>query len=108
MAAERLATSIRTMLVDAGRSGGSAFERDAAVVLRRVEQTARTAHANGAADSRAYFKLLDRVLAKLDDARSEAAPRGQPSGVALDTAVMRPVYLVVPCVAKRVGDGQEL
>jgi hypothetical protein len=79
VAAERLATSIRTMLVEAGRSGGSPFERDAAVVLRRVEQTARTAHADGAPDSRAYFKLLDRVLGTLDDARSEATAEDDPA-----------------------------
>jgi hypothetical protein len=65
LAAERLAAAIRTLLSEAGRGGGSAFERDAAVVLRRVEQTARAAHAAG--DERAYFKLLDRVLTKRDE-----------------------------------------
>ena len=67
LAAERLAGAIRTMLAEAGRGGGSAFERDAAVVLRRVEQTARAAQASAAGDARAYFKLLDRVLTKRDD-----------------------------------------
>jgi hypothetical protein len=79
VSAERLATSIRAMLVDAGRSGGTAFERDAAVVLRRVEQTARTAQSGGAGNPRAYFKLLDRVLGKLDDARPEVTPEDSPA-----------------------------
>lgn len=67
LAAEHLAAAIRTLLVEAGRGGGSAFERDAAVVLRRVEQTARAARASAAGDARAYFKLLDRVLASRRD-----------------------------------------
>lgn len=72
LAAERLAAAIRTMLAEAGRAGGSAFERDAAVVLRRVEQTARAAQASAGGDARAYFKLLDRVLTK----RAESAQAG--------------------------------
>jgi hypothetical protein len=68
LAAERLAAAIRAMLAETGRGGGSAFERDAAVVLRRVEQTARAAQASAAGDARAYFKLLDRVLTKRDEA----------------------------------------
>ena len=36
--AERLATSLRPVLEEAGRGAGSAFERDAAVVLRRLEE----------------------------------------------------------------------
>ena len=44
--AERLIDASETMLAEAGPGGGTAFERDAAVVLRRVEQTARAAHAD--------------------------------------------------------------
>jgi hypothetical protein len=73
VSAERLATEIRRIVLEAGRGGGSAFERDAAVVLRRIEQSARAAQAAAAGDSRAYFKLLDRVLAKRD-ATEPAAP----------------------------------
>jgi hypothetical protein len=76
---ERLGAAIRAMLREVAGSGGSAFERDVAVVLRRVEKTARTAHASGAGDSRAYFKLLDRLLARRDEpadaAGDEDAPR---------------------------------
>lgn len=74
---ERLAAAIRAMLREVEGSGGSAFERDVAVVLRRVEQTARTA----GNDSRAYFKLLDRLLSRRDEpaeaspSKAEEAPR---------------------------------
>ena len=68
--AERLATEIRRVLVEAGRSGGAPFERDAAVVLRRIEQTAR----NAGEDARAYLQLLDRVLTRRDAADNGAAP----------------------------------
>lgn len=71
--AERLAMEIRRVLLEAGHSGGAPFERDAAVVLRRVEQTARTA----GEDARAYLKLLDRVLAKRDGADDGAAPEAE-------------------------------
>jgi hypothetical protein len=58
---ERLATALRAMLQDAGGRGGSAFERDAAVVLRRVEETARRLHSEAAADPRAFLALAERM-----------------------------------------------
>jgi len=67
LSAERLGVAIRAMLAEVAGAGGSAFERDVAVVLRRIEQTARTAHASSGGP-RAYFKLLDRVLSPRDDA----------------------------------------
>jgi hypothetical protein len=39
--AERMIGALKPMLLDAGRGAGSAFERDAAVVLRRVEESVR-------------------------------------------------------------------
>ena len=36
--ADRLATALKPVIAEAGRHGGSAFERDAAVVLRRIEE----------------------------------------------------------------------
>jgi hypothetical protein len=67
LSAGRLAAAIRAMISEVGGTGGSAFERDVALVLRRVEQTARTAQASASGDVRAYFKLLDRVLSKRDE-----------------------------------------
>jgi hypothetical protein len=74
--AEHLGTALRQMLSEAGQRGGSAFERDAAVVLRRIEQTARGAHADDPGNPRAYLGLLDRVV------RQPAADRdsGDPAG----------------------------
>ena len=74
---ERLGAAIRAMLREVEGSGGSAFERDVAVVLRRVEQTARAAHAASADDSRAYFKLLDRLLSRRDEPASADAPQAE-------------------------------
>jgi hypothetical protein len=61
--AERLAGAIRQMLAEAGGGGGGTnFERDAAIVLRRIEQTARAAHDDDPGNPRAYLGLLDRVI----------------------------------------------
>ena len=72
--AERLGVAIRAMLTEVAGTGGSAFERDVAVVLRRIEQTARTARGSSGGRSRDYFKLLDRVLSSRDE-----APGAEPS-----------------------------
>ena len=39
--AERLATTLKPVLAEAGQGAGSSFERDAAVVLRRLEEAVR-------------------------------------------------------------------
>ena len=77
--AERLVEAIRHMLSEAGLPGGTAFERDAAVVLRRVAQAARTAHADDPGNPRAYLGLLDRMVGPSRDRdgggeASDAAP----------------------------------
>jgi hypothetical protein len=75
--ADRLATALKPVIAEAGRHGGSAFERDAAVVLRRIEETARDIRAADSSNRRAYLDLLGRVLR--DDgtpkAPEDAAPR---------------------------------
>ncbi len=45
--AARLSAALKTVVVEAGGHGGTAFERDAAVVLRRVESAARAFQAAG-------------------------------------------------------------
>jgi hypothetical protein len=69
---ERLAAAIRAMLRKVGGSG-AAFERDVAVVLRRIEQMARDA----GQDPRAYFKLLDRLLSRRDAPAEPEPPQGE-------------------------------
>jgi hypothetical protein len=72
--AQRLAARLRPILLEAGQGGGSAFERDAAFVLRRIEETARAAHTADPDNRRAYIDLLDRVLRKTDEPASGSAP----------------------------------
>src|SRR5439155_22551346 len=53
--AERLTAALKPMLADAGRSTGTAFDRDAAVVLRRIETAARDIRAINREDRRAFL-----------------------------------------------------
>jgi hypothetical protein len=75
--ADRLATTLKPILLEAGKGGGSAFERDAGVVLRRMEEAAREARAGNPSDRRALLDLLGRVIKKAD-----AQDSGNDAGVA--------------------------
>ncbi len=61
--AERLATSLRPVLEEAGRGAGSSFERDAAVVLRRLEEAVRDVRTFDQTNRQAFLELLRRVMA---------------------------------------------
>jgi|KBSMisStaDraftv2_1062788.scaffolds.fasta_scaffold23965_3 hypothetical protein len=58
----RLAAALKPLLTDSGQGGGTAFERDAAVVLRRIEDAARHGQGLGDAAPRALVELLGRVI----------------------------------------------
>jgi hypothetical protein len=73
--ADRLATALKPIVAEAGKHGGSAFDRDAAVVLRRIEETAREVAAAEPSNRRAYIELLARVL-KADP--TQQAADGEP------------------------------
>lgn len=60
--ADRLATALKPVIAEAGKHGGSAFDRDAAVVLRRIEEAARDVRTADGTNRRAYVDLLGRVL----------------------------------------------
>jgi hypothetical protein len=60
--ADRLVTALKPVIAAAGQHGGSAFERDAAVVLRRIGDAARERRTASQENSRAYLHLLGRVL----------------------------------------------
>jgi len=60
--AERLVAELKPLLTEAGQRGGSAFERDAAVVLRRLEAAARHLTAGAPGNRRAFLELLGRVV----------------------------------------------
>jgi hypothetical protein len=74
--AARLAATLRAALTEAGNQG-SAFERDAAVVLRRLEDAARRVRAGDTANGRALISLLGRVIQRN---RTEAPP-SEPEGL---------------------------
>jgi len=60
--AGRLVTELKAVLAEAAQGAGSAFERDAAVVLRRVEDAARDVRTVDQDNRRALLDLLRRVM----------------------------------------------
>ena len=71
--AERLAIALKSVLLEAGKRGGSAFERDAAVVLNRLADRAATGGAN-----RAFLDALRRVIRTDTEHDSLAGPPDTP------------------------------
>ena len=72
--AERLVSGLKPLLAEAGKGGGTAFERDAAGVLRRVEEAVREVRAAEQENRRAFLDLLGRVVRKGDGReRTDAA-----------------------------------
>ena len=76
--AGRLATALKPLLAEVGQEGGTPFERDAAVVLRRIEEASRGVGEIDRGNRRAFLELLGRVMRKSDDkepAHAEQPPR---------------------------------
>jgi hypothetical protein len=71
--ADRLATALRPVLAEAGKAGGSAFDRDAAVVLRRIEVAVRDLSTTDPSSRRVYLDVLGRVLTDPGPGDREAA-----------------------------------
>ncbi len=71
--AQRLAAALRPIIDQAGGRGGTAFEREAAVVLRRLEASVQAIHADEPSRARAFLEFL---------ARTADAPRSQPAPAA--------------------------
>jgi hypothetical protein len=71
--AERLVAALKPLLNEAGQRGGSAFERDAAVVMRRIEEAAGEVRAADESNRRAFLDLLRRVLKKPEDQPADAS-----------------------------------
>jgi len=75
LSAERLVNALKPLLAEAGKGAGSAFERDAAVVLRRVEDAARDARAIEPDNRRVLLDVIGRLIAKAPaDEREMPAP----------------------------------
>ena len=62
-AAARFLTELKPVLAEAGQGAGSSFDRDAAVVLRRLEQGVHDVPAEDRGNRRAFLALLGRVIA---------------------------------------------
>jgi hypothetical protein len=78
LAADRLIAALKPAIAEAGRGLGSAFERDAAFVLRRVGDTAREMQALEPENRRAFLDLLGRVIAdpsRSDQTAEDASPQ---------------------------------
>ncbi len=78
--AERLAAALKPVLNEVGKGSGTSFERDAAVVLRRVEAAARDMSADHGGDRRAFLDLLGRVITKPAPGEGAAAESPEPEG----------------------------
>lgn len=84
--AERLVAAFKPVLAEVGKGGGTAFERDAAVVLRRVEAAAREVAGSSAGNRRAFLDVLDRVIRKPAPGNAAAgadSPDAEPSRLIL-------------------------
>ena len=60
--AERLTSALKPVLSEAGQGAGSAFERDVAVVLRRIEEAVRDVQAFDRTNRHVFLALLRRVM----------------------------------------------
>jgi hypothetical protein len=80
--AERLVTALKPILAKAGEGGGSAFERDLAVVLRRTVDTVHEVRATDQENRRAFIEFLPRVVVRRPESEPEppaAADQAPPS-----------------------------
>jgi hypothetical protein len=60
--AERLMTALRPIIVEGGRGGGTAFDREAAVVLRLLAAAVEEARGEDPTNKRAYLQLAARIV----------------------------------------------
>jgi hypothetical protein len=81
--AGRLAGEIRALLTEIGKNGGTAFERDSAQVLRRVEDAVREAGSRDPTNRRAFLDWLSRVIRADDGDARPSGPHGEASGLIL-------------------------
>ena len=76
LSAERLVTSLKPLLAEAGGPGVTGFDRDAAVVLRRVEGAAREVGRRAGGGRRVFVELAGRVVGR--ETEAEAPDRTPP------------------------------
>ena len=72
LAANHVMNALKPVLLEAGKGGGTPFERDAVLILRRVAESVGAVRALEPGNARAFLDLLGRVLpATGGDARGE-------------------------------------
>ena len=79
--AERLSSALKPALAEMGRRFGTAFERDAAGVLRRIATLAHDVRAQEPANRRAFLELLRRIVTAFpepDDAKAAGSEEPPP------------------------------
>jgi hypothetical protein len=84
--AERLIAAMKPALAEAARGAGTAFERDAAVVLRRIQEAVGEVHSLDVQNRRALLDLLKRIVTTMpsgDDAGPDGAAGDPPSATRL-------------------------
>jgi hypothetical protein len=79
--AERLVTALKALIAEAGgHHAGSGFDRDAAVVLRRIEAGARQMRTAEPVNRRPYLDLVSRVLSQTQAGQPEAEAAADAAG----------------------------
>ena len=76
--AERLVGGLKPLLLEAGRGAGTPFERDAAAVLRRIEEAVREIRTSDRENRRAFIHLLARIVRKGDEEPSSPSTDAPP------------------------------
>ena len=77
--ADRLMSALKPLLTEAGQAGGSAFERDAAVVLRRLEEASKQPAVEDPVNRRGFLDLVARVMrAQTERSRPSQGPGPPP------------------------------
>ena len=80
--AQRLVTEIKALLQELSQEGGSAVERDAAIVLRRIERSARETRQFLDGGDTAFQQLLARVIAPASAEAVTSTTAGEPAPAA--------------------------
>src|SRR5262249_15004079 len=76
--AERLVQALKPRLAEAGQRGGSAFERDAAVVFRQLGEAAARVHQLEPDNRRAFLDLVRRTIRKPPEKKDERSTPSDP------------------------------
>jgi hypothetical protein len=83
MSANRLVSALKPLLAEAGQHGGSAFERDAALILRRIADGVEKARAADRENPRAFLGLLSRTVGRNAPPAAEQHAEAEPSRLIL-------------------------